>query len=65
MCQREDWEIFVVVGGLGFIFALVVGVYVLKNARELSESTHRASGEAFGTGLWLSTYRVTGILAIG
>ena len=56
---------FVVAGSIGFLFALGVGIYILKNAQELSESTYRASGEIFGPGFHLWAYRIIGILFIG
>jgi hypothetical protein len=57
--------LFIVVGIIGFLFALGIGVYVIKNAQDLSVSTYRASGEAFGPKFWLWAYRITGIWAIG
>lgn len=59
---------FVVAGSIGFLFALGVGIYILKNARELSESTYRASGEDPRT--WfsfagLSHYRNLGVWFCG
>jgi hypothetical protein len=53
------------VGVIGFLFSLGVGIYILKNARELGETGYRASGEAFGLGFWVWTGRIVGIWAIG
>jgi hypothetical protein len=57
--------VFVVAGSIGFLFALGVGIYVFKNARGLSESIYRSSGQAFGPTFWLWTYRIIGIWAFG
>jgi hypothetical protein len=57
--------VFVVAGSIGFLFALGVGIYILKNARELSESTYHASGDALVPGFWLWVYRIVGIWAFG
>jgi hypothetical protein len=53
------------IGILGFLFALGIGIYILKNARELSEPTFRASGEILGIGFWIWVYRIAGLWAIG
>jgi hypothetical protein len=48
-----------------FLFALGAGIYIIKNASELSESTYHASGDAFVPIFWVWAYRIVGIWAIG
>jgi hypothetical protein len=57
--------LFIVLGSFGLLFALGVGIYLIRNAQNLSESTYHASGDALVPGFWLWAYRITGICFFG
>jgi hypothetical protein len=57
--------IFYVGGAFAFLFALGIGIYVIKNSKKFGERSFHSSGDAFNMSFWIWNYRVVGIWFIG
>jgi hypothetical protein len=56
---------FYILGVFGVLFSSGIGLYIMKNARDISEDSYHDSGDAFGLGFWLWITRIWGIFAFG